>query len=76
MSKSPTLWFTIHSTPFGLIMFLTLLDVMSAIQSLQKVPNIDKVWMSDKVTASCLVSIQFAFPFLSASLITRRFEQM
>jgi len=69
MSKSLTLWFTIPSAPFGLIIFLTLLDVMSVIQSLQKVPNIDKVRMSE-VTASCLVSIQFAFPFSSASLIT------
>lgn len=74
MSQSLTLWLTIHSEPFGLIIFLTLLDVMSVIQSLQKVPNIDKVWMSE-VTASWLVSIQFASPFLSASLVTWRFEQ-
>lgn len=75
MSKSLTPWFAIHSALFGLIILLTLLDVMSVIQSLQKVQNIDKVWMSE-VTSSWLISIQFAFPFLSASLVTRRFEQM
>lgn len=75
MSKSLTPWFTIHSGLFGLIILLTLLDVMSVIQSSRKVQNIGQVWMSE-VTASWLVAIQFAFPFLSASLVTHRFEQM
>lgn len=75
MSKSLTLWFTIHTGLFGLIILLTLLDVMSIIQSSQKVQNISKVWMSE-ITASWLVAIQFAFPFLCASLVTRGFEQM
>ena len=75
MSKSLTPWFVIHSGLFGLIILLTLLDVMSIIQSPQKVQNIGQVWMSE-VTASWLVAIQFAFPFLCASLVTRRFEQV
>lgn len=75
MSKSLTLWFTIHTGLFGLIILLTFLDVMTIIQSSQKVQNIGEVWMSE-VTASWLVAIQFAFPFLCASLVTRSFEQM
>lgn len=74
-SKALTLWFVIHSGLFGLVVLLTLLDVMNTIQSLKKGPDIGKIWLSE-VTASWLVSIQFAFPFLSASLVTQRFEKM
>ena len=74
-SKSLTAWFAIHTVLFGLIILLTLLDVLSVIQSPPKIQDIGKVWMSE-VTASWLISIQFAFPFLSASLVTQRFERM
>ena len=75
-SKTLTPWSTIHSGLFGLIILLTLLiDVMNTIQFLPKQQDFSKIWLSE-VTASWLVSIQFAFPFLSTSLVTRRFEQM
>lgn len=74
-SKTLTPWFTIHSGLFGLIILLTLLDVMKTIQFLPKQQDFSRIWLSE-VTASWLVSIQFAFPFLSTSLVTWRFEQM
>ena len=73
--KSLTPWFTIHSSLLGLVILLKLLDIMSTIQSSQKGHDISKIWLSE-VTASWFVAIQFAFPFLSASLVTRRYEQM
>lgn len=73
--KSLTPWFTVHSSLFGLVILLTLLDIMSTIQSSQKGHDISKIWLSE-VTASWFVAIQFAFPFLSASLVTQRYEQM
>ena len=75
ISKSLTLWFAVHSGLFGLVILLTLLDVMNTIQSPQKGQDIGKIWLSE-ITASWLVAIQFAFPFLSACLVTRGFEQM
>ncbi|KAJ7376839.1 hypothetical protein OS493_031987 [Desmophyllum pertusum] len=76
-SKSLMPWFVFHIGLFGLVILLTLLSVISVIQSPQKVQteSIVKVWMSE-VSASWLVTIQFAFPFLSACLVTRRFERM
>ena len=68
-------WFVVHSGLFGLVILLTLLNVMNTIQSPQKGQDIGKICLSE-ITASWLVAIQFAFPFLSACSVTRGLEQM
>ena len=73
LAASLTLWFAIHTLFFVLIVLVTAVDWITSLRSTDV--NFKLTWYS-QIAGSLLIAFKFTFPFLAASRVTTRFDNM
>ena len=74
MMRSLRYWFAAHNIFFVFLILATVFEWINVIKSTEEkhIENYN-IWFA-QLTGSCLISYKFAFPFISASRVTARFN--